>query len=585
MANVFVFNPVSGQLDLVNTTPPASGANQQLSNLTTPTAVNEDILPGTNNTESLGSSSKAWAEVHTYDEVIHGATSGSISIHAADATTSYSVKWPSAQGGASTVLQNDSSGNLSWASVAAANQSLSNLTSPTSINQDLIPQSGKNLGDATHPWNSLITSTIDGASNTNVTIAAQSSSIQDGGTVNINAGDSSFSGGGGGSLNINAGNSTDSNFSASITVGGGVFGSHGGDVSIGSGGSSDDNGGSNVTFGGGLVGGPGGSATISGGPSSDGNLPSRIQVNGAVSASNGGDMFLRGGDGVTTGSSGGGVIINGGSSTDGTGGSASLFAGDATDGGQGGQATVQGGQANGEFNGGDCVVKTSNKSGDNGVGDTGQVHIFSGNNTADAGGNTGLVEMYTGDSTIGSTGNVSIATGSGDSSGNINMTTGSAASSDLRGIVNINALYTSVNSTPIKSVLNISSSYIAGESFAANTSFIVRWALDGETAGRVYSADSTVAADNKYWAVGIAFSSNGASADDSIDVVTLGTALLGSEDTNFDSTEVGLPVWLTSSGGFSTVAPSSSGNADFKIGMVQDVNKIHVIGMQLTLIN
>lgn len=45
--------------------------------------------------------------------------SGDISLQAANTTTSYTVKMPAAQGGASTYLQNDGSGNLSWATVSA----------------------------------------------------------------------------------------------------------------------------------------------------------------------------------------------------------------------------------------------------------------------------------------------------------------------------------------------------------------------------------------------------------------------------------------------------------------------------------
>ena len=70
---------------------------------------------------------------------LNGATSGSLTQHAFGTTTTYSITWPAAQGGASSFLENDGAGNLSWnTSVGSfANQSLSNLTSPTAINQDL----------------------------------------------------------------------------------------------------------------------------------------------------------------------------------------------------------------------------------------------------------------------------------------------------------------------------------------------------------------------------------------------------------------------------------------------------------------
>ena len=45
---------------------------------------------------------------------LDGLTSGAITLKAADTTTSYTVKMPSAQGLTNSVLQNDGSGNLSW---------------------------------------------------------------------------------------------------------------------------------------------------------------------------------------------------------------------------------------------------------------------------------------------------------------------------------------------------------------------------------------------------------------------------------------------------------------------------------------
>lgn len=76
---------------------------------------------------------------------LDGATSGTLTIDPAAITTSYSVTMPAAQGAASTFLQNDGSGVLSWTTVdlsGLANRSLSNLTSPTALNQVLLGQNG-----------------------------------------------------------------------------------------------------------------------------------------------------------------------------------------------------------------------------------------------------------------------------------------------------------------------------------------------------------------------------------------------------------------------------------------------------------
>ncbi len=127
---------------------------------------------------------------------------------------------------------------------------------------------------------------------------------------------------------------------------------------------------------------------------------------------------------------------------------------------------------------------------------------------------------------------------------------------------------------------------VAGESFAANTSFLVRFALTGETAGRVYKAASVNATtDKKFWAIGIALSTGAVTAGQNIDVVLLGSHTLGSSDTAFNAADVGLAVWLTSAGAFSITSPSSSGDASFKIGVVEATNKIFVDGKQLTGIN
>lgn len=50
----------------------------------------------------------------------HGSSSGTLSLVVPATVTTYSLTWPSAQGGASTVLTNDGSGNLSWAAAGGS---------------------------------------------------------------------------------------------------------------------------------------------------------------------------------------------------------------------------------------------------------------------------------------------------------------------------------------------------------------------------------------------------------------------------------------------------------------------------------
>lgn len=93
------------------------------------TAVNVDLSPDSDNAWNLGAISARWKTVYSVNEetdtvrvsstVIFEETGGgtdSMQIGApSNITTSYTLKWPVAQGGASECLINDGSGNLSWA--------------------------------------------------------------------------------------------------------------------------------------------------------------------------------------------------------------------------------------------------------------------------------------------------------------------------------------------------------------------------------------------------------------------------------------------------------------------------------------
>lgn len=134
----------------------------------------------------------------------------------------------------------------------------------------------------------------------------------------------------------------------------------------------------------------------------------------------------------------------------------------------------------------------------------------------------------------------------------------------------------------------IQQSLVAGTTFAANTSYLVRWGINAnsETTDRIYPADaSSAAANQQFHAIGIAQSSTSVSAGQNISVVMIGSYAIGSSDTAFSSAVVGLPVWLTTSGAYSTTAPTTSGYAAYKIGMVQSTTQIWVDGKQLMGIN
>jgi hypothetical protein len=201
------------------------GANTALSNLT-PTSINQSLVPGTANSFALGTSALPWSDLEVGTATFQGGAvyidptnggqlwtnfisgldsdelismsnatgiemkadngvnlfgnstgvSGSMHIFQASgggtnyigltvsptlgATTTYTL--PS-DGLSGQVLTTNGSGVLSWSSATSgANQSLSNLTNPTSVNQALIPSGAGtlNLGTQTDYWNQLYVSSI-----------------------------------------------------------------------------------------------------------------------------------------------------------------------------------------------------------------------------------------------------------------------------------------------------------------------------------------------------------------------------------------------------------------------------------------
>lgn len=121
-------------------------------------------------------------------------------------------------------------------------------------------------------------------------------------------------------------------------------------------------------------------------------------------------------------------------------------------------------------------------------------------------------------------------------------------------------------------------SLVAGESFAANTSFVVRWALTGETAGRVYKADKDASSTNKYMGIGIAHSTGAVSAGGNIDVTLLGEHTLGSSDSAFNAADVGKELFVGTTGAFilGSALANTTNEAAFCVGVIQATDKIWV---------
>ena len=117
---------------------------------------------------------------------------------------------------------------------------------------------------------------------------------------------------------------------------------------------------------------------------------------------------------------------------------------------------------------------------------------------------------------------------------------------------------------------------IAGESFAANTTWLVRMALDTETAGRVYKANVDASTTNRYFVIGVAWSTTAVAAGDEMNMISLGEYTLQSSDTSFASADVGKPVYLSGSGSFSITAPTATNDAVFRLGIAMTTTKIWI---------
>jgi hypothetical protein len=117
---------------------------------------------------------------------------------------------------------------------------------------------------------------------------------------------------------------------------------------------------------------------------------------------------------------------------------------------------------------------------------------------------------------------------------------------------------------------------VAGEAFGANVTKVVRLGISGETAGRVYATSQDASASDLFYMIGLVSPSASISAGSNIDIKTEGTLTLGSGDTNFNAADIGKPVFLTTTGDFSVTAPSGADVAVYRIGIVEDVDKIFI---------
>ena len=133
----------------------------------------------------------------------------------------------------------------------------------------------------------------------------------------------------------------------------------------------------------------------------------------------------------------------------------------------------------------------------------------------------------------------------------------------------------------------IKADLVAGEGFSANTTYTVRMAISGETAGRVYKADIDTTTANKFYAIGVICPSTAISAGQTVSVTFMGLHTLGSSDTAFDTTEIGQAVHIKVAGAWDAVSQIaySTDEASYRIGIVYDTDKILLNGTQLLGVN
>lgn len=245
----------------------AAGANQALSNLTSPTAINQSLLPGSDNSINLGSSSLRYANVFSLlmssgvsglnlrsgDRTGNASPSGSVQVISGDSSgdsntgdISLLVGTPGGSGTRGGIYLLDGTEGTSgecWVSdgtagkgkwdtcpgSSGANATLSNLTAPTAINENLIGATGTTFSILTATEASGVASeamilqtagTSGNASSgslvaTSGSVAGSSAS----GLASFGSGDS-VSTGNTGSVNVKSGNSSGGNSgSLSLTIG------------------------------------------------------------------------------------------------------------------------------------------------------------------------------------------------------------------------------------------------------------------------------------------------------------------------------------------------------------------------------
>lgn len=125
---------------------------------------------------------------------------------------------------------------------------------------------------------------------------------------------------------------------------------------------------------------------------------------------------------------------------------------------------------------------------------------------------------------------------------------------------------------------------IAGESFEANKTVLVRFGINGETRGSVYKADKSLAnLDQKFWVVAAVQPSFAIAPGQTLELLKI--VDLYSSENAFDDQDIGKPIYLGNNGQFKTWRDLNGsfavGDAAIKIGMIEDRRKFIIDGIQM----
>jgi hypothetical protein len=143
--------------------------------------------------------------------------------------------------------------------------------------------------------------------------------------------------------------------------------------------------------------------------------------------------------------------------------------------------------------------------------------------------------------------------------------------------VNAKGLITAASSGPSSSA-GVTLTSVAGQNFSStNTTYAVRWGItaNSETTTRLYACDTTTSSFDLFYCIGtLTVGGSTITTGTAITVTRLGGITLGSSDPAF--TLVGQPVYMGASGVLTQTAPSSSGTAITRVGILSSTTTVDV---------